>query len=128
MNPKVDICGTCEKMKQDIAIAKRNKDQDLEVKLQQQLDTHEDTAKLAYLTMSQMKDENYWKPEEWLCICIDLQQTHMLPKSNWNANWFKRKCPMYNFCIVDLKQQEEPYFYLWEEFNGDSHCHRHVFE
>merc|ERR1712240_70166 len=53
-----------------------------------------------------------------LCICIDLQQTHKLTKTNWNANWYKRKCPMYNFCIVDLQQQEEPYFYLWEEFNG----------
>ena len=118
MNPKIDICGKCEKLKQDIAIAKRNNDQDLEVKLKQQLDTHEESAKLAYLTMSQMKDKNYWKPEEWLCICIDLQQTHMLPKTNWNANWYKRKCSMYNFCIADLQQNEEPYFYLWEEFNG----------
>ena len=118
MSPKIDICGTCEKLKQDIAIAKRNNDHDLEVKLQQKLDTHENSAKLAYLTMSQMKDKNYWKPEEWLCICIDLQQTHMLPKTNWNANWYKRKCSMYNFCIADLQQNEEPYFYLWEEFNG----------
>ena len=25
---------------------------------------------------------------------------------------------MYNFCIVNLQDEEEPYFYLWEEFNG----------
>ena len=118
MSPKIDVCGTCEKLKQDIAIAKKNNDHDLEVKLQQQLTTHEDAAKLAYLSMSRMKDKDYWNPEEWLCICIDLQQTHMLPKTNWNANWYKRKCPMYNFCICDLQQKEEPYFYLWEEFNG----------
>merc|ERR1712240_761082 len=68
--------------------------------------------------MSEMKGKNYWKPEEWLCLCIDLQQTHMFPKNNLNTNKYKRKCSMYNFCIVNLQQKEEPYFYLWEEFNG----------
>ena len=68
--------------------------------------------------MSQLKDPDNWKTDEWLCLCIDLQQTHMLPQSNWNANFYKRKCPMYNFCIVNLQDKEEPYFYLWEEFNG----------
>ena len=70
MNPKVDICGTCEKMKQAITAARRGKDHDLEEQLKQELNTHERSAKLAYLTMSQMKDKTYWKPEEWLCICI----------------------------------------------------------
>ena len=90
MNPKVDICGTCEKMKQEITAAIRRKDQDLEVQLKHDLDSHERSAKLAYLTMSEMKDKNYWKPDEWLCLCIDLQMTHLLPKSNWNANFYKK--------------------------------------
>ena len=42
----------------------------------------------------------------------------MLQQSNWTDNFYKRKCSMYNFCIVNLQDEEEPYFYLWEEFNG----------
>ena len=114
----MDIRGTCEKRKNLITAARREKDHDLEEQLQQELDTHEQSAKLAYLTMSQMKDEDKWKPDEWLCLCIDLQMTHLLPKSNWNANFYKKKASMYNFCIVNLQDEEEPYFYLWEEFNG----------
>ena len=54
MSPKVDICGTCEKMKQEITAARRKKDNDLEEQLKQELDTHERSAKLAYLIMSEM--------------------------------------------------------------------------
>ena len=114
----MDICGNCEKLKNLITGAKRAKDAEQVAKLQQELKSYEQSSKLTYLKMSQLKDPDNWKTDEWLCLCIDLQQTHLLPKSNWNANFYKRKCSMYNFCIVNLQDEEEPYFYLWEEFNG----------
>ena len=113
--PKADTCDTCAEIEKDIEKLKAaGKDYTAEEK---KLKDHQDKANAAYDELANGKVEDIWDPKEWLVLCMDLQQTHMIPKSSNGSHFYKRKLNVYNFCIVDV-QRSVPNFYLWEEFNG----------
>ena len=113
--PKADTCDTCADIEKDIKNLKAaGKDYTSE---ENKLKEHREKADVAYDELKNAKLEDKWDPKEWLVLCMDLQQTHMIPKSSNGTHFYKRKLNVYNFCIVDV-QRGVPNFYLWEEFNG----------
>ena len=52
--------------------------------------------------------------DNWLCICMDLQQTMPCPRLAVGLAYYKRKMWLYNFCIHNLKTAES-YMFVWEE-------------
>ena len=86
-------------------------------KLQQEFDEHTAKADFAYFNLKMAKNTDIWKTDEWTTICIDLQQTHNVPKSPLGTLYYMRKLNVYNFCVYEL-QTKEPHFYVWPEFNG----------
>ena len=63
------------------------------------------------------KDTGLWPVDEWTTICIDLQQTHNIPKSPVGPHYYMRKLNVYNFSVHEL-QTKEPHFYVWPEYTG----------
>ena len=114
-SPKVDICPVCHHLECRIDQAKAANKRCGDI--QQEFDEHTAKADLAYLNLKMAKNTEYWKPEEWTTICIDLQQTHNIPKSPFGPHYYMRKLNVYNFCVHEL-QTKEPHFYVWPEFNG----------
>lgn len=115
VSPKVDVCDVCtmllEKLKQ---LRDKNKDTtDCEAELSQ----HKTKANVAYEHLKQAHDPKIWRPDEWLVICMDLQQTFVIPKTAQGSHYYLPKVNVYNFCIYEL-QSNKPFFYVWEEFNG----------
>ena len=50
---------------------------------------------------------------------MDLQQAHVIPKTNIGSNYYHSKANMYNFCIADVREKiPKCTFYVWEEYNG----------
>ena len=113
--PRTDVCDTCFSLEAMIRSA-RDKGKDY-TELEQKLKLHKKKADIAYLEMNEAKDKNIWDPKEWTIICMDLQQTHMCPKTAVGSFFYKRKLNIYNFCICDVKTKE-PYFYMWEEYKA----------
>ena len=113
--PKVDVCDFCENTGNQIKEIKASmKDTS---QLESVLIAHKEKAKLAYAQLKAAKNRKEWNNKEWLIICIDMQQTFLLPKTSHGTHFYKRKLSVYNFGIVDI-QRGKPYFYIWEEFTG----------
>ena len=70
--------------------------------LEEKLKLHMKRADIAYLEMAEAKDNNIWDPKQWTIICMDLQQTHMCPKTPIGAFFYMRKLNIYNVCICDF--------------------------
>ena len=113
--PKTDTCDFCEVMKEEIKKAKENNEDCTEK--EEKLKEHKEKADVAYKLLASAKCGVTWDPTIWLVVCIDVQQTFMIPKTAHRSHFYERKLNVYNFCIVHL-QESTPYFYIWEEFTG----------
>ena len=113
--PKVDVCNVCNifenRIKEALAANKSCVD------IQQEKQQHQDKASKAYENLRMAKDKGLWPIGEWITICIDLQQTHTIPKSPVGPHYYMRKLNVYNFSVHEL-QNNEPHFYVWPEYTG----------
>ena len=113
--PKVDVCNLCNifdnRIKEAVAANKSSDD------IQQEKEAHQHKASTAYENLRMAKDTGLWSTDEWITICIDLQQTHTIPKSPVGPHYYLRKLNVYNFSVHEL-QTNEPHFYVWPEYNG----------
>ena len=115
--PKIDTCDTCHKLEQ--SIIKGNAEGKDTNELQKECDNHKEKANEAYDHLRQARDKKVWNPKEWLVLCMDLQQAHVIPKTNIGSNYYHSKANMYNFCIADVREKiPKCTFYVWEEYNG----------
>lgn len=48
-------------------------------------------------------------------LCFDMQQVQALPKTPIQEAYYSRQVGFYNLCIVNLNQQNVPFFYVWTE-------------
>ena len=113
--PRMDECGNCKNLVRQIGDLKElGKDASA---LENDLKVHRMEADVAYLHLKTARDESLWDPKEWTVICIDLQKTHLLPKTTIGSHYYLRKLNVYNFGIVNVLTDKTT-FYVWEEFNG----------
>ena len=115
--PKVDTCNTCNQFKDAITNANaQGKDAS---EIQKEWDAHKEKAQEAYDHLRQARDKNVWDPDEWYVVCMDMQQAHVIPKTNVGVNFYHSKANIYNFCIADVRTDKPKCtFYVWEEYNG----------
>ena len=113
--PKVDICPVCYTLECRITELQTANKKCTDLK--EQLNAHKAKADKAYDSLKMAGDTKMWKPTDWKTLCIDLQQTHTIPKSPFGPDYFMRKLNVYNFCVFEL-QTKEPYFYVWPEYDG----------
>ena len=77
--PKVDICPVCYSLKQEIeqlkSVMKNCED------IANRLLEHKSMAQAAYDNLKMAKKTEIWAPGEWVTLCVDLQQTHNIPKT-----------------------------------------------
>ena len=106
-----DICDTCAQLQQLISNAEDPAPHQLEY------DIHKDKAEVAKAAMKEGEDPTKWDPEQWVFICMDLQQTMQCPKTAQGTAYYKRKVNVYNFCIYDI-QTKESYMFVWEEYTA----------
>ena len=113
--PKTDVCDNCNRLRNRIEEAqKAGRDYS---DLQKELDEHLAMAAVAYENLKLSAEKTFLDPDKWHVICMDLQQTHCIPKTNIGSHYFLRKLNVYNFCISDIKTKT-PYFYIWPENTG----------
>lgn len=53
--------------------------------------------------------------EDELKLCFDMQQVQPLPRTPIQQAYYSRQLGLYNVCIVDVKNQTNPSFFLWTE-------------
>ena len=92
---------------------------------EQELVQHKKKAVEAYEHLKNSEDKNIWDPSEWKVICMDLQQTFVIPKTSQGSHYYMSKVNVYNFCIFE-QQTEKAYFYVWEEYNGKKRFSRNL--
>ena len=109
------MCAICHRL--DIRISEANdvgRDCSEVIK---ELAEHKEKADVAYLHLKLATKKKIWDPTEWTLLCMDLQQTHLIPKTPVGTHYYARKLNVYNFCISEV-QTQEPFFYMWPEFIG----------
>ena len=58
-------------------------------------------AEDAYLHLKKANDETLWDPSEWVVLCMDLQQTFVIPRTSQGSHYYFSKANIYNFCISE---------------------------
>lgn len=109
--PRSDTCDTCAQLHQLISNAEDPSPHQIEYEI------HMDKAETAKAAMKEGEDPTKWDPEQWVFICMDLQQTMQCPKTTQGSGYYKRKVNLYNFCIYDI-QTRESYMFVWEEYTA----------
>ena len=85
--PKVDTCVTCNKFEQAIKDANaEGKDTSV---TQKEWDAHKEKAQEAYHHLREARVKQVWNPKEWYVICMDMQQSHVIPKTNIGTNFYQ---------------------------------------
>ena len=107
--PKVDVCATCFRLGIRITEAK-DVGRDCS-ELEEELAEHQEKANMAYFHLKLAAEEKVWDPKEWTILCMDLQQTHTIPKTPIGTHYYHRKCNVYNFCISEVQTEKPLFFY-----------------
>nr|CAH7768380.1 unnamed protein product [Callosobruchus chinensis] len=102
-HPKKDVCGLC--------VAFREGDNEKKAKLQEEYARHIEEK----VEVRRKKELAKFDPQNsTAALTFDLQQVIMLPKSNENKVFYKRRLSNYNFTIYNLKTKQCVCF-LWHE-------------
>ena len=106
-SPRVDVCSTCELLKNKLKVARdENK-----ISLQTRKHIHNLRAKAFY---SILKDEN----PDCYRIAYDMQQVHSLPRLPIGDTYYSRQLSMYNFGVCDLTAPKK-LCYTWLESQAE---------
>ncbi|CAL4091729.1 unnamed protein product [Meganyctiphanes norvegica] len=106
-----DICQKCNRLQ--FIIAEGIKKAKNVEKYQKEQDEHKAQYITAYNALKAAK-----QPENnWVSICMDLQQTMPCPKLAVGSAYYKRKLSLYNLCVHDITK-DESYMFVWEENNA----------
>ena len=74
---------------------------------EQELVQHKKKAVEAYEHLKNSEDKNIWDPSEWKVICMDLQQTFVIPKTSQGSHYYLSKVNVYIFCIFELQTKKK---------------------
>lgn len=104
-SPASDVCGHCTLLDNKIKAASSS-DQKANLFMQKRL--HKVRAKAFYQLIRENKEGE-------LTLCFDMQQVQPLPRTPIQQAFYKRQIGLYNLCIMDVNNSNDPTFYVWTE-------------
>ena len=98
VSQKVDVCDVCTLLGERLEkLRKAGKDTtDCEAELLQ----HKNKANEAYEHLKNSQNAKIWNPKEWIVICMDLQQTFVIPKTSQGSHYYLSKVNVYNCLYI----------------------------
>jgi hypothetical protein len=113
--PRSDICETCDGIECEISKAKRQKNTNLLIDLENKLKNHKIEANLFYEIKRKTKQQNEFISDTNI-LCYDFQKNLQIPKTNVSIEYYLSKFYLYYFGVHNLSSNKVSMFLYPENF------------